>query len=134
MCYAPATMERDPRRPDPATLVRTESAHPAHADMRRTLVLLKLDVAEGPIYFVVEGLHAWPATIGELRDEASYFYEESTCPTNFIGAVLISQGGDHDPHGLFDFVDVVWMLDEYLAAKAEGRATEYLSEAFEQLR
>ncbi len=125
-------MDRDPRNPDERYMVRTSSTHPAHNSLRKTLVLLRIDGKIGPIYFVVEGLNTWPETLDEMIGHARYFYEEHTCPTNFIGVPLISIAGDHDPHGLFKFVDAVWMMDEYKAA-AYGSEEEYLLRIFPQI-
>lgn len=119
---------RDPREPDPNYMVRTDSTHPAHADLRKTLNLLKIEGKDGPIYFVVEGLSQWPMTLTEMKNHAEYFYEEHTCPTNFIRIPMISHAGDCDPHGVFEFVDAVWMMDEY-----QEDDDEYLIEVFPQL-
>lgn len=128
-------MLRDPRNPDPAYMVPTESTHSNHAALRQTLVLLKIELESVPVYFVVEGLSEWPEDKDRpMLTAARYFYEEHTCPTNFICIPMISHGGDHDPHGVFRFVDAVWMTDEYQAAEQEGDADNYLLEAFPQLR
>lgn len=120
-------MLRDPRNPPAEFLVRTESSHPAHDNIRKTLNLLKIEAKDGPIYFVVEGLCEWPTSREEMLSGAEYFYEEHTCPTNFIRIPMISQDGDHDPHGIFEFVDAVWMTDEY------DESDEYLVQVFPQL-
>jgi hypothetical protein len=122
-------MIRDPRKPDPAYMVPANSTHPAHQKMRKTLVLLKIDTKEEPVYFVIEGLAEWPMTAADLCDKERFFYEEHTCPTNFIRIPMICQGGDTDPHGVFEFVDAVWMMDEYDSEEA----SEYLAEVFPQL-
>lgn len=129
-------MLRDPRNPDPAYLVPTKGTHPAHAALRQTLVLLKIENKDGaPVYFVVEGLSHWPEDKEQtMWKHARYFYEEHTCPTNFIRIPMISWAGNHDPHGVFQFVDAVWMTDEYQAAEQEGGTDDYLLEAFPQLR
>jgi hypothetical protein len=37
-----------------------------------------------------------------------YFYDEHTCPTNYLSQVeMISFEGSNDPHGVFEFVSVV---------------------------
>lgn len=122
-------MIRDPRNPDPRYMVSHGGTNPAHGDMRKTLVLLKINGRDGPIFFVVEGLSKWPTPMPELIEQTRYFYEEHTCPTNFIRIPMIAQGGDHDPHGVFEFVDVVWMVDEYSGDDID----EYLIEVFPQL-
>lgn len=120
----------NPRAPDPHQMVGTDSTHPAHANLRKTLVLLKITTPAKPIYFVIEGLAIWPETIEELCSHEQYFYEEHTCPTNFIRIPLIAQGGDLDPHGVFEFVDAVWMTNEYLGYVESGEENEYLIEVF----
>ena len=122
-------MHYDPRKPDPNGMVHNGSTHEFHQKLRKTLVLLKIDAKESPVYFVVEGLGEWPSTIEGMVSHARYFYEEHTCPTNFIRVPLISTGGDSDPHGVFEFVDAVWMMSEYDPDDCE----EYLAEVFPQL-
>jgi hypothetical protein len=47
---------------------------------------------------------------GRTDDNIRYFYNEHTCPTNWIGDVeLISDDGDVDPHG---FMKVVRIVDD----------------------
>jgi hypothetical protein len=100
--------------------VHTDSDHAFHKDLWRTLVLLAIDGRERPVYFVVEGLATYPGETS--RDEHErYFFEEHTCPTNFIGGdvVALYEDGDRDPHGAFRFVRSVWMPQRYLDAKKE---------------
>ena len=78
-------------------LVAVEMTHPAHADMFKTLDLLCLNLAENEkLYFVVEGCSKF-SSLDELRPAQEYFYEEHTCPTNFISIPLIVYGSDADP-------------------------------------
>lgn len=56
-------------------------------------------------------LHLKTFTIFPGDDEtgnASYFYNEGTCPTNFMSEVIkvIDASGDDDPHGVFRFVSI----------------------------
>lgn len=124
-------MIRDPRNPDPNYMVHTGSTHEFHSNMRKTLVLLKIESTDGPIYFVIEGVSTWPTPFHELQEGDEYFYEESTCPTNFIRIPMIFHDGDSDPHGLFEHVETVWMMDEY-PGENPG-VEEYLAEVFPQL-
>lgn len=121
-------MHRDPRNPDPNYMATSGTANPVHAKLRKTLNLLCL----ADVYFVVEGLCEWPVTLEEMHHQARYYYEEHTCPTNFIRIPLIAFDGSTDPHGVFDFVDAVWMMDEYEAY--EGDVEEYLCEVFPELK
>ncbi len=70
----------------------------------KTLDLLMLEPHDKPIYFVMAGkrYHANP---GDEYDGKRYFYEEHSCPTNWIcNTVMISVDGDTDPHGFLKFV------------------------------
>lgn len=125
-------MKVDPRNPPSSSVARTDSTHEAHDALRKTLVCLKIDGADGPIFFVVEGLSHW-GPLDEMLSSERYFYEEHTCPTNFIRIPLIVENGDMDPHGVFEFVDAVWMTDEYLMAVESGGEHEYLARVFPQL-
>jgi hypothetical protein len=44
----------------------------------------------------------------DYESHQQYFYDEHTCPTNWIREVVeIIVGEDHDPHGIFQFVSIV---------------------------
>lgn len=44
----------------------------------------------------------------EYEEHERYFYDEHTCPTNWTREIVeIIFQGDHDPHGIFEFVSVV---------------------------
>lgn len=65
-------------------------------------VLLELDAkTEDKIYIVVADSYPndWQS------ENFAYYYNEHTCPTNFLGRVnLIVEGDDFDPHGVFSYV------------------------------
>lgn len=97
-----------------------------HKDLYKTLNLLKINTLGDPIYFVVEGLGTLKdgESYEDFQGHQSYFYEEHTCPTNFVGphsegygVVALYEGGDRDPHGVFRFVRAVWMPQRYVDAK-----------------
>lgn len=71
----------------------------------RTLVTLRSDA---PVTLVVEGMVFSQTPEDEREHHVEYFYNEHTCPTNYMGNVLrvISGDGDTDPHGIFRFVKV----------------------------
>lgn len=117
------------RTTDGQVMVPVESKHSAHSDMFQTLNLLAIDTGDGVAYFVVEGCAKFCPN-DELQEQNRYFYEEHTCPTNFIRVPLISFKGDHDPHGLFRFVRSIWMTDAYKSAVDE---VAYLVSVFEEL-
>jgi hypothetical protein len=52
--------------------------------------------------------HSQNETLEDYESHERYFYNEHTCPTNWTrGIVEIIFEGDHDPHGVFEFVSVV---------------------------
>jgi len=111
-----------PRKED---LISTENPH--YPYNFKTLVLLQI----ADVYFVTQGL----GTFGDsdMIHNAEYFYNEHTCPTNFASSFeFIVQGGNFDPHGCFQFVDMVWMTAEY-AAMEEDDKIDWLNEVFPQL-
>lgn len=111
------------------SLVPVDSKHPYHKDMFKTLVLLSLESGGEEVFFVIEGCASF-APLDEVKSGDSYFYEESTCPTNFIRIEAIYTKDDDDPHGLFDHRDTAWMTREYLAAREAGSEAEYLRKVF----
>lgn len=117
---------------DSEVLVPVDSDHPAHANMFKTLDLMKIETPAGPIYFVIEGCAQF-ASLDEIRGQHRYFYEEHTCPTNFIPVPAVFFAGNDDPHGVFDYVDTAWMTQEYLEAAKQQSGKEYLRRVFLQL-
>lgn len=73
-----------------------------------TLALLRLDTATGPFWFIVEGMrftHSRPL-VSEQEDDR-FFYEEHSCPTNWLKPLMVAHRGDTDPHGVIQFVRAV---------------------------
>lgn len=71
-----------------------------------TRVLLKLD-SSSPIFLIVRG-HWRPEPGATANDGDEYFFNEHTCPTNYLKDVIaIFEGDDSDPHGLFKYVAAV---------------------------
>lgn len=67
--------------------------------LTKTLVLLR----SGHIALIVEGMNF--STHEENND--AYFYNEHTCPTNFMDKVKMIidlRNNDNDPHGIFEYV------------------------------
>ena len=92
-------------------LVPVDSDHPAHKNMFKTLVLLRLFQRDGsPVYFVVES-----STILDDNEplDQSYLYDEHTCPTNYIRIEAVMTPTEDDPHGVFEYVRSVWMPHDY---------------------
>lgn len=119
---------------DGEPLIPVDSDNAAHSELFKTLDLLAIDTTDGPLYFVLEGIALFGSE-QEVREARGYFYEEHTCPTNFIRdpVVAIFADGDDDPHGVFRFVDFAWMTLAYIDAKAQCRGRDYLSSVFPQL-
>jgi hypothetical protein len=67
----------------------------------RDLILLKVDPASHPLYFVtLRRRYGAPN-----KDSDHYFYEEHTCPTNWTDEIVaVIANGDEDPHGFAKFV------------------------------
>jgi len=82
---------------------------------RKTLSLLRLRIEDGePVHIIVEGLVFYDGASDPVidQDKKRYFYEEHTCPSNFLGC-LIKEGADTDPHGLFEHQETVFMPEDY---------------------
>lgn len=66
-------------------------------------------VVEGRLF--VEGDRT-PVIDDEQREQDRYFYEEHTCPKNFLHVLEVQQGDDRDPHGVFRYVSTELATDE----------------------
>lgn len=79
-----------------------------------TLVLLVLNGAslrDEPIFLVTQGMvFEKNGKIDYSNQE--YFYEQHTCPTNFLRADMLV-GDDTDPHGIFRYLETVAMPDDW---------------------
>jgi hypothetical protein len=105
------------------TIQILEEGHPGSSS--KNLVLLKLVPTDKPIYLLVEGYTHYDKH-GKYNPDQSYFYNEHTCPTNYLQSVLkIYEGDDGDPHGLFQFVRNARMTD--VLEKLNLTADELLS-------
>jgi len=52
--------------------------------------------------------HSQGMTSEDYESHQRYFYDEHTCPTNWTRDIVeIIFKGDHDPHGVFEFVSVI---------------------------
>lgn len=82
----------------------------------RTLVLLMFVGATSrnePLFLVTQGMSFeknGKAGLDEARDK--YYYEEHTCPSNFVHAEVLA-GDDADPHGIFQHLETVVMPDDW---------------------
>jgi len=94
------------------TKVHCGSDVPFHKDLYKTLTLLKAYTEYStPIYLVISGVCSHTGEKEEIDD--SYFYDESTCPTNYIPIEAVMTQDDDDPHGCFTYVRTVWMPLDY---------------------
>ena len=75
----------------------------------KTLVLLDLkpDELNDPLRLVVQGMrfNDQEDDAARLFDQSQYFYEEHTCPSNYLRTVEhVFLGENSDPHGLFNYI------------------------------
>lgn len=95
----------------------------------RTVDVLMLPPQETPVYFVVEGARYEGQRHGGDTPEAEhkrFYYEEHSCPTNWLEPVMVYHDGDSDPHGLIEFVatrdDATFPPDENYGPNDRDRA------------
>ena len=107
-----------------------------------TVDLLVLKPQTQPVYFIVHGMRfvdemtvadklrdatlqltgdaptgqVSDVTAAEEHDRKQFYYEEHSCPTNWLKPEKVYFDGDNDPHGLIEFVawadDAEFPLDE----------------------
>jgi hypothetical protein len=84
------------------------------SDQKRCMVLLKFEGKEGPIYFVMDHKrHYEKDRDDDAQEVVKYFFEEHSCPTNWIHeCVAVIEDGDADPHGFLQFVRSVDVPDD----------------------
>lgn len=87
----------------------------------RTLDHLVLPPQTRPVHFLVEGMDFVDAK-GNRRtaEEKRFFYEEHSCPTNYVRCEVIAVDGDRDPHGLFKYVGTSDLPKDYDADEDYG--------------
>lgn len=84
----------------------------------KRLVLLDLDVEsfDKPIQIVVYGNRWEPLDLLDIEsqeDQDSYYYNEQTCPTNYLKYIeIIIEGDNADPHGIFKYRSAIDLDDE----------------------
>jgi hypothetical protein len=109
------------------TRIPVDSPH--HPGMYKTVALLSADMAGRRVFFMIEDC-ASDCPDDELQSVGRYFYEEHSCPTNFIPVEEIFTATEGDPHGLFKHVRSVWMTPEYLEAKDGGDMDSWIRATF----
>ncbi len=70
----------------------------------KTMDVLVLEPQLSPVYFIVEGMRFEPADDRDEHDSKEFYYEEHSCPTNWLKPEMVYFEGDSDPHGLLKFV------------------------------
>jgi len=92
------------------------------------LVLLRVPPRLSPIYLVVRATQYRPEEAVDSGDE--YFYNQHTCPTNWIGDVeMVIADGSTDPHGVAQWVASIPagdLLDDDDAAPGDRTKLETL--------
>lgn len=74
------------------------------APSSHTVTLLKLPPQKHPLFLFVRTTY----------DGSAYWFEEHTCPTNWIDKVeQLTTDEDQDPHNLFEYVDAVQVNADY---------------------
>lgn len=74
---------------------------------RKCFVTLEIPPQSESIFFKVRATRYEQTITPKIEEQNRYFYEEHTCPTNWLGDVEeIKIGDDTDPHGLARFVAV----------------------------
>lgn len=101
------------REISPEVLVPVDNAD-KHPNMFKTLVLLHRD----GVFIVVEGCATFEP-LESVNEHNEYFYNEHTCPTNYLQVEAVCIDGNMDPHGVFEFVRTVWMTQEYVEQREE---------------
>jgi len=88
-----------------------------------TLVLLRHHKDDVSLFIVVDGMlfqtEAEPLDLGDSEGSSEFFYNQSTCPTNYLGVHAVIEGDDHDPHGVFQFVAQILRPDDFDAWNAD---------------
>jgi hypothetical protein len=91
------------------TIQTLEEGYPD--SVSKTLTLLRLDPLDKPVYLIVEGSVFYNKD-GKYNKDQSYYYNEHTCPTNYLqNTFKVYVGDNDDPHGLFEFVRSVKVTD-----------------------
>lgn len=96
----------------------------------KRLILLDSNFSDKPIQVIVRDNYG--ASFEDSVDQLSrdlYYYNKGTCPTNYLQNIeFILEGGDRDPHGIFQFNSAVEVDDDFKEAVCElGRCSGVLS-------
>lgn len=97
----------------------------------KVLVLLQLDPDDGarlekPLYLVIETInYRHEEDLVEFCKYQEYYYNERTCPSNYLGDTTVLYGGDDDPHGIFKFVEAIWMPEGFNTCDFHNNGGDY---------
>jgi hypothetical protein len=73
--------------------------------------VLILPPQDKPVYFVVSGMRfegaPWQRPDDDPKEQKRYFYEEHSCPVNWLKPEVVWYDGDSDPHGVIEYVATV---------------------------
>ena len=70
---------------------------------RKTIALLKYE----ELYIIVDSFDEIVLD-AEAIERAEYYFNERTCPINYLGVKLVAIDGELDPHGVFEFIRVAF--------------------------
>lgn len=104
----------------------------------KALVLLRLLPVKGTvlkelIHIVVEKKnYSHEEDLKKFSDIAAYWYNDHTCPANYLGVVSVIEGGDDDPHGIFQFVEAIWMPEGFDSCEFHNKGGSW-SSLFEKM-
>ena len=92
------------------------------------LALLRLDTEETlkkPIFIVVKVPNYTHETdLEKKKHQLRYYFDEHTCPSNYLHVTII-EGDDDDPHGIFNFVDAVWVPNDFCWSEFRNSGGDY---------
>lgn len=104
----------------------------------KALVLLRLLPTKEaqlnePIHIVVKkNNYSHEEDLKKFSDNSTYYYNDHTCPTNYLGVERIIEGDDDDPHGIFQFVEAIWMPEGFEAHEFHNKGG-YWPSLFERM-
>lgn len=78
-------------------------------ELKQTSVVLELPPQGKPVYFLVRGMRFTKERLADAdcADRDRFFYEEHSCPTNWLEPIEILHDGDTDAHGLIKYVGTI---------------------------
>lgn len=103
--------------------VEITKAEGSKQSFSRSMALLKFDGKDGPVFFVMDHNryhNGENETDEQFQEHTRFFFEEHSCPTNWIGeCVAVIQDDDPDPHGFLKFVRAVDVPQDFLSDREE---------------